>query len=96
LKTSLTASGLWHHLAAILALVTVMISGVGTTSARASQTVSQPSGCHPPSLANCYTEATMQSYIDKVLPMITQFFSTQYVAMPAPRRYYFIAEGLAY
>lgn len=93
LKASLTTSGLWRQLTTILALVTVMISGGGSASALASRTVIQPAGCHPPSLANCYTEATMQSYIDRVLPMIAQFFRAQYAAMPTPRQYYFIAEG---
>lgn len=49
--------------------------------------------CTPPSLAHCYTESTMQSYIDRVLPMVVQFFRAKYKAMPEPSAYYFIAEG---
>jgi hypothetical protein len=52
-----------------------------------------PSVCTPPSLAHCYTEATLQSYIDRVIPMIAQFFRAKYRAMPEPPHYYFIAEG---
>ncbi|MGH3830964.1 MAG: neutral zinc metallopeptidase [Pseudonocardiaceae bacterium] len=52
-----------------------------------------PAGCRPPSLAHCYTEATMHSYIDRVLPMIVQFFRVKYKAMPEPSSYYFIPEG---
>lgn len=35
----------------------------------------------------------MQSYIDRVLPMITQFFKAKYQAMSEPSHYYFITEG---
>jgi predicted metalloprotease len=49
--------------------------------------------CTPPSLAHCYNEATMRSYINRVLPMITQFFRSHYVAMSEPAGYIYIAEG---
>jgi predicted metalloprotease len=49
--------------------------------------------CHPPSLAHCYTEASIRSYVNVVLPMITQFFRAKYTKMPEPRQYVFIALG---
>jgi predicted metalloprotease len=79
-------------LASSSALPTPASAATASTEALA-PAVTQPSLCQPPSLANCYTDATMQSYIDKVLPMITQFFRAKYAAMPEPTEYYFIAHG---
>lgn len=63
-----------------------------STVAHAKPQASSP-GCRPPSLAHCYTEASMQNYIDRVIPMIVQFFRVKYKAMPEPSHYYFIADG---
>jgi predicted metalloprotease len=50
-------------------------------------------GCQPPSLANCYTEDTMQSYLDTVIPMVQDFFTAEYKAMPTPKAYIYIPVG---
>jgi predicted metalloprotease len=106
LKTNSVTRRLGNYVSAVLALMTLMFGSLGSGTAIAAPALHpvalakvvdargvQPPGCNPPSLANCYTEATMQPYIDKVLPMIDQFFRTQYAAMPTPGRYYFVSVG---
>jgi Putative neutral zinc metallopeptidase len=53
----------------------------------------QLTACHPPSMAHCYTEATMQSYMGAIIPMVEQFFSASYAHMPKPARYVFVADN---
>lgn len=97
---SSTGKRIVAKVAAIVA-VSSSIFALSATSATASPVSAvalaepqpSPPACSPPSLAHCYTKATMRNYIDRVLPMVTQFFRAEYKAMPEPSHYYFIAEG---
>lgn len=50
-------------------------------------------GCHPPSLANCFTEATMLDYATTVRPMVEEFFTSTYEGIAPPTDYRFVEEG---
>lgn len=87
----------------LLGLCAVLVTGCGSTDIIPSQpaevavnpttAAANTDTCRPPSMAHCYTEATMQSYINVVIPMITKFFQAEYTNMPAPRQYIFVADG---
>jgi predicted metalloprotease len=68
-------------------------TSITTDTGSAQTTGSVGPTCRPPSLAHCYTEASMQRYIDAVLPMINKFFRAKYAHMTEPRQYIFIAVG---
>jgi predicted metalloprotease len=46
-----------------------------------------------PSLRDCFTENTMASYYEIVLPEIDQFFDNTWSQMPLPAHVYFIPDG---
>ncbi|HET9258042.1 MAG TPA: neutral zinc metallopeptidase [Pseudonocardiaceae bacterium] len=73
------------------ASASVPVSAVSTKTALVPSHATAPE-CRPPSLAHCYTQATMRAYVDQVIPLVTQFFRAKYPAMPEPTHYY-IAEG---
>jgi predicted metalloprotease len=50
--------------------------------------------CQPPSLANCFTEETMDDYFNAVIPLVEQFFDTSYSAMSHPAGYTYIDIGM--
>jgi predicted metalloprotease len=49
--------------------------------------------CQPPSLAHCFTEATMQDYLNKIIPMVEDFYTATWVHPLIPNHIYFIADG---
>jgi predicted metalloprotease len=49
--------------------------------------------CQPPSLAHCYTEATMQDYLSKIVPMVESFYAATWAHPLMPNQVVFIADG---
>ena len=75
------------------ALTTLPAFGVARTPPPSWSAPTGVSVCHPPSMAHCYTEATMESYVDAIIPMVDQFFSASYARMPKPAGYVFVADN---
>jgi predicted metalloprotease len=49
--------------------------------------------CQPPSLAHCFTEATMQNYLNKIIPMVEAFYTATWARPLLPDHIYFIPVG---
>ncbi len=49
--------------------------------------------CHPPSLAHCFTEATMQQYLNQIIPMVEGFYTATWAHPLMPANIYFIPDG---
>ena len=54
-----------------------------------------PSGfsCPTKSLRGCFSESSMATYFDFVLPIVDKFFETTWPSLPLPAHVYFIADG---
>ena len=55
-----------------------------------------PSGfsCPSKSLRGCFSESTMATYFDYVLPIVDKFFETTWQSLPLPAHVYFIPDGV--
>jgi predicted metalloprotease len=49
--------------------------------------------CHPPSLAHCFTEATMETYLNDIVPMVEGFYTSTWAHPLLPGHIYFIPDG---
>ncbi len=49
--------------------------------------------CQPPDMENCYGYEDMQTYLDRIIPGVEQFFDAVYVDMPHPTQYIYVPEG---
>lgn len=55
----------------------------------------QKSDCHPPSLAHCFTEATMQKYVNEIVPDVEGFYKATWAHPLLPDHIYFVPDGQA-
>lgn len=66
----------------------------GSSADNAASSGNSDSGaCQPPSLAHCFTEATMQSYLSKIIPMVEAFYTATWARPLLPSHIYFIPDG---
>jgi Putative neutral zinc metallopeptidase len=78
-------------------------AGGGSTQAASGVTLLQqgdvsakpPPGfsCPTKSLRGCFSESSMATYFDFVLPIVDKFFETTWRSLPLPAHVYFIADG---
>jgi hypothetical protein len=64
----------------------VRTAGAQLTAARAVT-------CQPPSLAGCFTEATMQAYLNDIIPLVERFYTATWASPLLPSHIYYIPLG---
>jgi hypothetical protein len=56
-------------------------------------TAERAAACQPPSLAHCFTEATMRTYLNDIIPLVERFYTATWAHPLLPRHIYYIPVG---